>query len=108
MPGLCSARGHSVAIDDEAIQKAFECYCRWVSNAPARIFLDEAPQNSLLLALYDSMDKPSVPKLWELISELNRRSPKQQIGPRGRQQSLAAFERHMSRLLKRRKKGVDI
>ncbi len=61
-------------------------------------------QNRLLLDIYDTMspDDRSVPALWRLVSDLNRKFPKHKIGPRG-PQSLAAFERHMTRLLKGRK-----
>jgi hypothetical protein len=112
----------NMANDDE-VAKALECYCDWFNrlNDEAKrtrllkkirkdgheLWVPLTPresQNSLLLALYDSMEKQSIPGLWDLIAELNRRSPKLQIGPRG-QQSLAAFERHMTRLLARRCRG---
>jgi hypothetical protein len=73
-------------------------------------------ENSLLLALYDSMETPSIPNLWRLVTELNRRSPNKIITKfddrRSSSQmlrvlslptrSLPTFERHMTRLLAKR------
>jgi len=104
-------------VSDAEITKAFELYCNWmtrndeVTRSLKKITKDGqyllAPltgrelRNDLLLALYFSMETPSVPALWNLINELVHRAP-EQPWPR---QSLATFERHMSRLLARQRRG---
>src|SRR6266536_3404053 len=112
-----SSAGDNVVSDAE-VAKAFELYCKWLtrrSNDEATRSLKKITKdgqdllvpltgrelrNDLLLALYFSMEKPSVPALWNLVNELVRRAP-QQPWPR---QSLDAFERHMSRLLAQRRR----
>jgi hypothetical protein len=66
-------------------------------------------QNSMLLTLYELLppDAKSVPILWRIVCALNHHAEKngdpRRFGPRG-SQSLAAFERHMSRVLAERRK----
>jgi hypothetical protein len=94
----------------------FDDLCKCVGGAEARrIFreLSKPPskrirsdaQNRLLLEMYEAMPagKKSVRRLWNIIDRYNERSTKdERLGPRG-PQTLATFERHMSRLLAKRR-----
>jgi hypothetical protein len=85
--------------DDEA-KRMFGTLAK---DGPSLVYLrsPHALNNQILLILYDALPSEirSVPNLWRIVNHGKKRP----IGPRG-SQSLVAFEKHMTRLLAKRKR----